>query len=275
MARNRINIVPDKGLRIALIQKSQGPAWEGCVKVGLCKPSQIQPHLMLEEEVIETRQGWRKQQECSLLIQDVTQQNQRPTEWEQCVQTLRILIYHNRMLCMCSVSMCDCCICFKRINHMVLHYMHWSSVHNRERLAVVSQTSISIKQPKRRRRSVGMNKGRSCMEQEYCSSMRGSTLATAGNSMGGREPVGGYIWQVQCKTMVPGPGKVATGQLIWWEAKCFCHNFSTSLHSSHPAPSNYIRVALRTLSSFQGEIKKEFLLLTYLLYYFRDSSVWE
>jgi hypothetical protein len=26
MARNRINIVPDKGLRIALIQKSQGPA---------------------------------------------------------------------------------------------------------------------------------------------------------------------------------------------------------------------------------------------------------
>ncbi len=182
------------------------------------------------------------------------------------------------MYCMCSVSMCDCCICFRRINHMVLHYMHWSSVHMRERLAVVSQTRISIKQPKRWRRSVGMNKGGSCIKQECCSSMRGSTLATAGNSMGGREPVGGYIWQVQCKTMVPGPGKVATGQLIWWEAKHFCHNFSTTPHTSHPPPSNYIRVALRALSSFQGEIKWEFLLLTYLLtsyllYFFREEKL--
>ncbi len=69
--------------------------------------------------------------ECSLLIQDVTQQNQQLTEWEHRMHSF--WIHYTSCLHIVNVSYTNdnYCISSKRINHVVLYYMHWSYVTTR------------------------------------------------------------------------------------------------------------------------------------------------
>ncbi len=64
-----------------------------------------------------------------LLVRDVTEEGQQLTEWEHCMYTLQILVFCNLTLWKYSKPVCDDCVSFRRINHLVLYYIHSSSVY--------------------------------------------------------------------------------------------------------------------------------------------------
>ncbi len=108
----------------------EGGVWRG----GQCMPSQNRPCLMTGIAVVKTPQQWRKQEQGMLPTHsrcDATKS--AATRVRTLCAYVKTFVHRICMTHMYCIPMNDCCITFRTINHVVLHYIHHKNISQSEK----------------------------------------------------------------------------------------------------------------------------------------------